>query len=241
MASARETLRTLRSFRMSRPRNQRRVASSAEHQQVSPHAAVGAIAPRGDSYLVLELQGMGDDAEASGREFMEKEEIEPSEISAPEIAGLKAFRAVASVRMPEGAREVEFTWIPYGGRVFRFRGVGPSDRFRSYAGIFRSAVRSVVLDVLSSRVRDDGSPGLFHPDRMSFGEPLYLSAVYAAVQSVPGVGMVTVMCFQRQGLDDSTAMENGFINIGPLEIARLDNDPNNTDHGVLRLTMRGGI
>lgn len=108
-------------------------------------------------------------------------------------------------------------------------------------GHFRSAVRGAVLDVLSSGLRNDGSPGMFHPDRLSFGEPVYLSAVYAAVQSVPGVDMVTVTRFQRQGLDDSTAMEKGFIAIGPLEIARLDNDPNNTDHGVLRLTTRGGI
>ncbi len=106
------------------------------------HAAVGAIAPRGDGYIVLELQDIGEDAEASAREFMEKENIEPSEISAPEIGGLKAFRAVATMRMPEGVRQVEFTWIPYGGRIFRFRGVGPPGRFRSYAGIFRSAVRS---------------------------------------------------------------------------------------------------
>jgi len=107
-------------------------------------------------------------------------------------------------------------------------------------GHFRSGVRSEIQDVLSNRVRDNGSTGLFHPDRLSFGEPVYLSVIYATVQSVPGVERVMVTRFQRQGLDDSTAMENGCIDIGPLEIARLDNDPNNADHGLLRLTIRGG-
>jgi len=38
----------------------------------------------------------------------------------------------------------------------------------------------------------------------------------------------------RQALDD------GFLKVGRLEIARLDNDPNFAERGVLRLTMEGG-
>ncbi len=106
------------------------------------HSAVGAITPRRDGYILLELQGVGDDAEAAAREFMEKEGFKPREISAPEILGLQAYRAVATMRVPEGVREVELTWLPYGGRIYRFRGVSPPDRFRNHQGIFRSVVRS---------------------------------------------------------------------------------------------------
>ena len=41
---------------------------------------------------------------------------------------------------------------------------------------FRAHVQAAVLDVLSSGVRADGTLGLFHPDRFTFGEPVYLSA-----------------------------------------------------------------
>jgi len=46
--------------------------------------------------------------------------------------------------------------------------------------------------------------------------------------------------FQRLGLAGSSAIDSGVLTIGRLEIARLDNDPNFAERGVLRLTMEGG-
>ena len=63
---------------------------------------------------------------------------------------------------------------------------------------FRSQVKTAVLDRLSSSVRQDGTLGLFHPDRLTFGQPVYRSAVVAGAQSVSGVESVTVETFQRQ-------------------------------------------
>jgi hypothetical protein len=105
---------------------------------------------------------------------------------------------------------------------------------------FRSHVKAAVLDVLSSRVRADGTLGFFHPDRFTFGQPVYLSAVVAAAQAVPGVESVTAHTFQRQRDDASNAIDTGVLPMGRLEIGRLDNDPSFPERGVLELTVGGG-
>ena len=107
-------------------------------------------------------------------------------------------------------------------------------------GHFRSHVRQALLDVLGSRMRSDGTRGLFHPDNFSFGQTVFLSPVYAAARAVAGVDSVQVTRLQRQGQDDPTPLADGFMPLGRLEIARLDNDPNFPEHGVLRLTLHGG-
>jgi hypothetical protein len=108
------------------------------------------------------------------------------------------------------------------------------------AAYFRSDVRQGLLDVLGNRVRTDGTLGLFHPDNFSFGQTVFLSPLYAAARTVAGVASVQVTRFQRQGQEDPTPLANGFMPLDRLEIARLDNDPNFPEHGVLRLTLHGG-
>lgn len=105
---------------------------------------------------------------------------------------------------------------------------------------FRSQVKSALLNVLSNRQLPDGSLGVFHPDNFSFGQPVYLSPIYTALQKVPGVGAVTITKFQRQGKDTNEALLSGTLLIGRTEIARLDNDPNFPEHGVFNLTLEGG-
>lgn len=105
---------------------------------------------------------------------------------------------------------------------------------------FRSQVKAALLDVLSNRLLPDGRPGLFHPDNFTFGQPVYLSAVYAAAQQVEGVSAVTIQKFQRQGQDSNDALQSGELFIGRREIARLDNDRNFPERGVLHLTLEGG-
>ena len=105
---------------------------------------------------------------------------------------------------------------------------------------FRAHVKAAVLDVLSSGVRADRSLGFFHPDRFTFAQPVYLSAIVAAAQAVTGVDSVAALVFQRQRDNASSALDSGVLSIGRLEIARLDNDPSFPEHGVLELTMGGG-
>ena len=105
---------------------------------------------------------------------------------------------------------------------------------------FRSDVKARLLEVLGSRELPDGRRGLFHPDNFSFGQTVYLSAVYAAAHAVAGVASVQIIAFQRQGTNDPSFLAKGELTLGGLEIARLDNDPNFPEHGVLRLDLNGG-
>jgi hypothetical protein len=103
---------------------------------------------------------------------------------------------------------------------------------RRYA---RARVLREVKRVLSSSVLPDGTLGLFHPDSFSFGSPVYLSRMVAAVQTVTGVDSVRVDRFQRLVNPDPTSLLDGVIPIGPLEIAQLENSPNFPELGRLRL------
>jgi len=105
---------------------------------------------------------------------------------------------------------------------------------------FKNDVKKALLQVFSNKLLPDGSRGIFHPDNFSFGQTVYLSPLYAAAQKMPGVDSVKITKFQRQGIDDVTAMSEGKMPFARLEIARLDNDPNFPEHGVLKFNMQGG-
>jgi len=105
---------------------------------------------------------------------------------------------------------------------------------------FRSDVESALLRVFSNTTLPDGRRGVFHPDNFTFGQPVYLSRLYAAAQEVEGVRFVEIKKFQRLGINSRQALDAGVMEVGRLEIARLDNDPNFAERGVFRLTMEGG-
>jgi hypothetical protein len=105
---------------------------------------------------------------------------------------------------------------------------------------FRSDIERELLDALSNRELPDGRRGLFHPDNFTFGQPVYLSAIYAAAHAVAGVESVDARTFQRLGVPNTTALQTGRLDIGRLEIARLDNDRNFAERGVLTLSLGGG-
>jgi hypothetical protein len=107
-------------------------------------------------------------------------------------------------------------------------------------GYFRTEVGRAVADALSSRILPDGRRGFFHPDHFTFGQPVYLSQIYAAVERVEGVGSAVVRVFRRFQQLDNGELASGVLPIGPWEIARLENDPNFMEHGVLRIIALGG-
>ena len=105
---------------------------------------------------------------------------------------------------------------------------------------FRSEVRRAVLEALSASTLPDGRTGFFHPDNFSFGQPLYLSAILAAVQAVEGLSSVSATLFRRRGHPDPVPLLDGVLAIGRLEIAQLENDPNFPERGSLAVGMGGG-
>ena len=123
-----------------------------------------------------------------------------------------------------------------------------------FPNYFRGQVEAALLDVFSNRVLPDGTLGFFHPDNLTFGEGIYVSRIVAAAQAVPGVQNVQVTRLERFEVSEpppgtefaasQDASEElpaaGVLELGPLEIARLDNDPNFPENGRLTLDVRGG-
>lgn len=101
-------------------------------------------------------------------------------------------------------------------------------------------VEAAVRDALSARQNLDGTRGLFHPDNLSFGEGVYVSRIVAAVQAIDGVESVRVSRLERLFEGSLTEIELGILELGPFEVARLDNDPSLPENGRLTLDMRGG-
>ncbi len=107
---------------------------------------------------------------------------------------------------------------------------------------FRSAVKGALLEAFSNRVLPDGQLGLFHPDRLTFGETVYLSQLLQTAVKIEGVSAVEFTRFRRldQPLrDDYLAL--GQIPINELEIALLDNNPAKPEQGRIEFNMEGGL
>jgi hypothetical protein len=185
-------------------------------------------------------------------------------------------RAVAEIRWTGSWSTVFLTVDPVGGREvdaafvsdlraflepFRLAGLDLELRPPTYVPLdvalvicvspeyFVHEVRAGVTDRLTSGVRKDGSLGFFHPDRLSFGQPVYISPLVAEVMAVPGVSFVDLdpvtngsdrVRFQRLRKKPAGELAAGVMVLASLEVARLDNDLNRPENGRLRLTLRGG-
>jgi hypothetical protein len=100
---------------------------------------------------------------------------------------------------------------------------------------FQANVRQALNKVLGA-----GQSGLFAPDTFRFGQTVYLSSIYAAARKVAGVTSVAATVFGPQGVNNPSYLANGEIPLGPLQIARMDNDPSYPSHGQLTLVLQGG-
>ncbi len=104
----------------------------------------------------------------------------------------------------------------------------------------RAHVKAAILQKLSNRHLPGGETGAFHPDNFTFGQPVYLSRIYSEIQMQPGVASVTIKKFQRLGVNSAVALNSGKVSVGRTEIARLDNDPNALENGIININMSGG-
>jgi predicted phage baseplate assembly protein len=96
---------------------------------------------------------------------------------------------------------------------------------------FRADVVEAVLTALKQ---------LFDPANFTFAQPVYISRLYAAIEVVEGVDSVFFTKFQRFGQLPNGELDTGIMAMGPWEIARLDNDPDFMENGVIRITAGGG-
>ncbi|MFF2247571.1 putative baseplate assembly protein [Streptomyces sp. NPDC058142] len=93
--------------------------------------------------------------------------------------------------------------------------------------------------VLGSGRLSGGRLGFFHPDALTFGEPVRLSRLVAVAAAVPGVREVQVDRFRRLFEQDRGEREDGVLRLGPLEIATCDNDPDRPENGHLAISLGG--
>ncbi|HUH62418.1 MAG TPA: putative baseplate assembly protein [Terracidiphilus sp.] len=113
----------------------------------------------------------------------------------------------------------------------------------------RGDVEKAVLGALGNGVLPDGTLGFFNPDNLTFGGGVYVSQLLAAVQAVTGVQNAVVTDLERLEIVGTLPIASQLgaglppdwaLRLGPFEIARLDNDPNYPEHGLLVLDVRGG-
>ena len=109
------------------------------------------------------------------------------------------------------------------------------------SGYFKSDVKEVLLKVFSSYEWGPGRRGFFHPDNLTFAQPVYLSRIYETAAKVEGVASVEVTRFQRWGEEPNNELEKGVLKTGKAEIVRLDNDRNYPENGKIEFNMQGGM
>jgi predicted phage baseplate assembly protein len=115
-------------------------------------------------------------------------------------------------------------------------------------GQLRSAVQRALNDRFSARDLPGGGRGFFHPDNVTFAQPVYLSAVVAAAMAVDGVRWVETAegpgkpnRFRRWGRPSEGEHAAGQIPMQRLEVARCDSDPDQPENGRIAFAMVGGL
>lgn len=104
----------------------------------------------------------------------------------------------------------------------------------------RLHVEEDLNELFSHRVRADGSFGLFHPDRFTFGDDLYVSQLVAAAVARPGVAHAEVTALHRSDRGPAGELAAGVLSLDPGEVVRFDNDPARPEYGRLCLHLEGG-
>jgi hypothetical protein len=111
----------------------------------------------------------------------------------------------------------------------------------------RESVHRAILQRLGTGYLPDGRRALFHPDRLSFGDPVYLSHIVEAISEIAGVAWVDARHdvaghkFQRLLEPPELGLREGVLQMSRLEVPRLDNDPDQPELGRLQLALRGGL
>jgi predicted phage baseplate assembly protein len=104
----------------------------------------------------------------------------------------------------------------------------------------RGHVLAELRRVLGNRRLPDGRLGFFHPDALTFGEPVRVSRLVAVAAAVPGVLSAQVTRLRRLFRPDDGELAAGLLRIGPLEVAVCDNDPDRPENGRLSIVIGGG-
>jgi hypothetical protein len=103
-------------------------------------------------------------------------------------------------------------------------------------GYDRSVVRKALEAALGAGTLADGRPGLFHPDGLRFGQPVYRGAILEQAAEVPGVAHVDV---DLRRWDEDGSSDGRGISIGPTEVACLQGDLDRPGGGLVQVNIEG--
>jgi len=109
------------------------------------------------------------------------------------------------------------------------------------SGHYARTVSDALRQTFSNVRLSGGKIGFFYPDNFTFGQSVFLSWVVATAMAVLGVAQVAVERFGRQDQPGLNELQVEEIPIGPLEIARLDNDPHHPENGTIQFYLKGGL
>jgi len=105
---------------------------------------------------------------------------------------------------------------------------------------FRGQVSSAITAALTPAGLPGGLPGFFAPDNFTFGQPLELSALEAAIQCVVGVAGVLCIHYRLRDRMLAFAVMPSTVTVATDQIIRCDNDPSRAEHGSFHVTVEGG-
>jgi len=106
----------------------------------------------------------------------------------------------------------------------RFAPLDIAMRFSVLTGFYPSTVEHALNEKFSNEEFPNGRRGFLHPDNFTFGQPVYLSHLLTEAKKIPGVNEIEFTKFQRWGQSPGDELLNGKIDVGSLEIVRLDNN-----------------
>jgi predicted phage baseplate assembly protein len=104
----------------------------------------------------------------------------------------------------------------------------------------RAETGVTIQKALSTGLAEDGSLGYFNFDKRGLGENLYLSDVYALVESLPGVDFLIVKEFRKHASGSAATLVNDVLSM-PRDGVATGGDATDTSIGILAITLVGGL
>lgn len=107
------------------------------------------------------------------------------------------------------------------------------------ANAFAAQVQQATTTALAP-VGDNAAQAFFAVSRFVFGQPLYRSALEAAIQATDGVNGVTSIKYRLRDHARDFAEMGDSVTVGASQILRCDNDPSRPNNGALLVRVGGG-
>ncbi|NER98100.1 MAG: putative baseplate assembly protein, partial [Symploca sp. SIO1B1] len=108
-------------------------------------------------------------------------------------------------------------------------------------GYFQSSIRRTLEETFGNKDYQSGKRGFFHPDNLSFGQPVFLSRIIQQAMDIDGVYSVEVERFQVWGQTPRDEINQGVIATDSLSIVQVDNNPYTPEYGLINFELEGGI